>query len=141
MILIFAALAGISGCSQNKQHAKAAAIRFELNADSSQIVLTGLDQSVLRSFKSDSLDTPALARIFTIVVQAENDELRGFEKPLPGKYMIGNHQLVYTPDSVFTKGLTYRADLRLPSYYNAKDVFKNKALPGKMQLETHVFDF
>lgn len=140
--LAFCLSAMTAACNNKSEHEKAtASIQFQLNADSSQIVLKGLDHVVLQAVQEDSLAQNVLKSMFAVYKQASDEQLVGLEKPLPGKYEMVRDEISYMPDSGFSKGTTYRAEFRMPEFYDRKDVVNGGNLPGKVQVKEKLFEF
>ncbi|MDF3077109.1 MAG: hypothetical protein K0S09_998 [Sphingobacteriaceae bacterium] len=140
--LVFCLSAILLACGNNsKQENTAASVQFQLNADSSEIVLKGLDHDVLQAIQDDSLTQDQLESIFAVYKQASDEQLIGLEKPLPGRYKAMADQIIFTPDSAFLKGNLYRAEFRMPQFYDQKDVVTSRELPGKVRTKEAVFQF
>jgi hypothetical protein len=130
-----------NSCQPSPSKAVADAVRLQLNADSTQIVLKGLDHNILQSIREDLLGQDEFESIFSVYRQSANEQLTGLEKPFPGKYQTTSTEIIYIPDSAFLKGQTYRAEFRMPAFYDQKDIMQQKKLPGAADIKAQEFKF
>ncbi|HCN84662.1 MAG TPA: hypothetical protein DIT07_13740 [Sphingobacteriaceae bacterium] len=130
-----------TGCqTSTEQKENFKAIKFELNTDSSKIVLKGLEHNIIQSLKNDTLSSEEWQSLFAVYGKPSGAN-ENLSVPVEGKYSITDNNIVFSPDSSFTKGHTYDAVFIYPQYYSVSSALSNKSLPGKMATIENHFDF
>jgi hypothetical protein len=115
-------------------------IKIELNADSSKIILKGLEHNIIESLNNDTLRSEEWQSLFAIYAKPRGAE-ESLSEPIQGKYMISNNDIIFLPDSSFEKGHTYDAVFTYPQYYSTSSALSYKTLPGKLATIENHFDF
>ncbi len=102
-------------------------------------MLKGLDNDIVQSLKTDSVDTDVWQHLFSIYAETLEDELQS--DPIIGKYTIEGNEIIFLPDSSFKAGATYSAVFYYPKYYSSNDILSNKSLPGRVNSLSQEFKF
>jgi len=98
LILICFINIAITGCqSSTKKTDDFEAIKFELNADSSKIVLKGLDNNIIQSLKTDSLKNNDWQNLFVVYAGTFAEE-ENLSEPIQGNYTISaDNHIILSP--------------------------------------------
>lgn len=115
-------------------------IKIELTADSSGIILTGLEHNITESLKNDTLSSEEWQNLFAVYAKPKGAE-ESLSEALHGTYAIENNKIVFVPDSSFSKGYTYDAVFTFPRYYSVSSALSSRSLPGKLATIENHFDF
>jgi len=90
------------GCRSGKHHD---IIKISL-VDSSSLKVTGIDNDILQEINRDTITTVWLSLIPVYRMPADTD-MKDFQKPQPGKYVVEDNAVVFTPDTPFAKQCAY----------------------------------
>ncbi len=115
-------------------------IKFELSADSSKIILKGLEHNIILSLKKDTLSSEEWQNLFSVYVKPLGAD-ESSSLPVNGNYSISDNNIFFSPDTSFIKGHTYDAVFIYPQYYSVSSALSRKSLPGKMTTIENHFDF
>ena len=116
------------------------AIKFELNKDSSKIVLKGLEYQIFQSLKADTLSSEDWENLFAVYARPSGaGEI--VSHPVHGTYSVTDSSIIFSPDTSFTTGHTYDAVFSYPQYYSKGDALSKKTLPGKIATVEAQFAF
>lgn len=131
----------ITGCQTSTENiSNFKLIKFELNADSSKIVLKGLEHNIIQSLKKDTLSSEEWQSLFSVYVKPSGAD-ENLSRTVGGIYSISDNNIFFSPDTSFIKGHTYDAVFIYPQYYSVSSALSRKSLPGKMTTIEDHFDF
>jgi hypothetical protein len=116
-------------------------LKVMLSADSSAMLLAGLDHDLVLSVSGDSSANDVWQSLFPVYNETSDPEMIGLEPAYPGKYLARADTLIFVPDSGFTSGHTYRAEISMPGYFSQQDAARNDKLPGSRKTSEFRFVF
>ena len=91
------------GCTQKQPPNN---VRITLTDSNRSLKITGIAVDILQEIDRDSTKTIWQSLIPVYRMPADTD-LKDFQKPQPGKYMVKTDAVVFTPDTPFTKQSIY----------------------------------
>ncbi|RZJ86466.1 MAG: hypothetical protein EOO20_18230 [Chryseobacterium sp.] len=114
----------LSSCSSTNNKP----VSIEFSADSSSIVVKGVEQDGLYQLKSIA-DTDSLRNQLLSVVQTPSDaDTAIMETPIAGKVLVTDSNVVFMPAEPFVKGRAYLVS----TYLNSRFASTGNVLKGKM---------
>jgi hypothetical protein len=91
------------GCAPKQRDAN---IRIKLTNNSQSIALTGISRDILQEIARDSA-TAVWQSLAPVYRMPADTDLKDFQKPQPGKYIVSGNAVVFTPDTPFTAQIVY----------------------------------
>ncbi|RYU87916.1 hypothetical protein EWM62_15600 [Mucilaginibacter terrigena] len=113
-----------------------AAVQISLINNKQSIQLKGLDYAVMQDIARDTLNDVWQSLVAVYRMPADTD-LKNYQPVQPGRYLLKDSVVVFTPDTPFVKGQTYFIrNYRLGEGAKLIDYIKGRSQPGK----THFID-
>jgi hypothetical protein len=81
-------------------------IRISLTDSSQSLKITGLGDDILQEIDRDSVTTGWLSLI-PVYRMPKDTDMKDFQSPQPGKYVVTDSTVVFTPDTPFISQQTY----------------------------------
>ncbi|QEC76932.1 hypothetical protein [Mucilaginibacter ginsenosidivorax] len=94
----------IIGCSSN-QH-KINNVKINLTPDKHSLKITGLDPLIVQDINRDSTEGNWQSLVPVYKMPADTD-LKNYQPIQPGKYMVADSVVTFTPDTPFAAAQTY----------------------------------
>lgn len=124
----------IFGCNQAEQAGHSTGIVMKLSDDSASVELHQIDQDVLTTFLSDTIDSTQWHNFFAVYEEPADEALRDVQKPLTGTYTIKDSVIRFTPAMPFKKGQAYFAHCYAKRYFfEAVDMVKSRKMPSRTE--------
>jgi len=113
------------GCTSKP---KSTAIQISLINDHS-LKITGLDYTVVQEINRDSA-TASWQSLVPVYHMPADTDMKDYQKPQPGKYLVTDGAIVFTPDTPFAKLQTYFVRYHHYEYGRSlwDDIIKHKKL-------------
>jgi hypothetical protein len=92
------------GCNANKN--SSAPVKINLTADKHSINIVGLDNTIVQDINRDSLGGNWQSLVPVYKMPADTD-LKNYQPAQPGKYIVKDSIVVFTPDTAFIARQTY----------------------------------
>jgi hypothetical protein len=128
-LVIAAAVLAACGGSGDEAEQK---LEVQFSRDSLYLLATGIPPQALAEFASDTIDPATFEHVFA--VYEESADTTGPLMPAKicrGRYRVEGQALTFKPDTAFTPGRSYRAELAIPNYTNIGKATYGKKLPGQ----------
>jgi hypothetical protein len=126
-------------CSACRFNAKEAPVYVKLINNSRSVKFTGLDPAILGEIGRDTTKD-LWENLLPVYHMPADTDLKDYLQPQPGKYIVADTAIVFTPDTPFVKGQTYY--LRYYHFDEGKtvlDILKNKRTLGRQPYTDLVF--
>jgi hypothetical protein len=81
-------------------------IRINLINNGQSLAVTGISPDIVQEIERDSVTNIWQSLVPVYRMPADTD-LRDFQKPQPGKYVVSNSAVIFTPDTPFSKQTAY----------------------------------
>jgi hypothetical protein len=113
-------------------------VQLILTNNNKSIKIMGLDYMILKDIAADTANN--WQSLFPVYRMPADTEMKNYQPKQPGRYLLKDSALVYTPDTPFTKQQTY-----FVRYYqygdglNVWDFVKGKKRPGKNTFTDLIF--
>jgi hypothetical protein len=91
------------GCSSKQQ---ANNIRISLTDSNKNLKIIGIGVDILQEIDGDSI-TSVWQSLAPVYRMPADTDLKDFQKPQPGKYVVKADAVIFTPDTPFNKQSTY----------------------------------
>ena len=93
----------IVGCASKPNKAM---IRISLTDSSRSLKITGIGDDILQEINRDSVTTGWLSLI-PVYRMPKDTDMKDYQPPQPGKYVVTDSTVVFTPDTPFTSQQAY----------------------------------
>jgi hypothetical protein len=123
------------GCRPEKP---AAIIHISLINNKQSLKITGINPLIMNDINRDTVS--AWQSLFAVYRMPADTELKNYQPIQPGKYLLADNVLVFTPDTPFTKQKTYF--MRYYDYAGNKSVWdyiKGKTKAGQLHFTDLIF--
>jgi len=114
------------------------AVRISLVNNNQSLKITGIDPVIMHDINRDSVS--AWQSLFAVYRMPADTDLKNYQPVQPGKYLLTDSVLVFTPDTPFTKQQTYF--MRYYNYAGNKSVWdyiKGKTKVGQLHFTDLIF--
>jgi len=124
-------------CSQPRQ--QNSLVRLSLTQNNTTLQFSGLDKLVLNDIARDSNNAVWQSLIPVYKMPADTD-MKNYQPEQPGKYVIKDSIVAFTPDTPFVKGKTYFVRNYKPGQASTNaDYIKGRGKAGKMHYIDLIF--
>jgi len=93
----------IVGCASKSNKAT---IKISLK-DSNNLKITGIANDILHEINRDSATTAVWQSLIPVYRMPKDTDLKDYQPPQPGKYVVTDSGVVFTPDTPFIKQQAY----------------------------------
>jgi len=93
----------IVGCASKSNKAT---IKISLK-DSNSLKITGIANDILQEINRDSATTAVWQSLIPVYRMHKDTDLKDYQPPQPGKYVVTDSAVVFTPDTPFKKQQLY----------------------------------
>jgi hypothetical protein len=134
----FLALLFLFGC---KGRSAKINVKIALSADRRSLFISGMDKAVIAEIGRDS-GNDAWQALLPVCKMPADTELKEYQDVQPGKYVIADSVIVFTPDTSFKKGQSYF--LRYYQYQQGADVWqliRDNKRPGSLSYKDLIFKY
>ena len=103
--LLILSLVLLTACGQKPQKS----IHISVDKATSSLKVAGVQIDALQGISHDTLNLAAWQSFFPVCKMPADTEMRNYQEPMKGKYMVKNNLIVFTPDTPLRAGQTYFA--------------------------------
>ncbi len=106
-------------------------LQIKFSADSSAISISNIESAALLKLKNNIKTDTMYQRLVSVLITPADDDSLSMEREWPGKLMVKDDNVVFTPDSPFQKGKTYLIETKLNmSFGDIEQVIKGQMKTG-----------
>lgn len=123
------------GCAQSNPKI---AIHISLINNKQSLKITGIDKAIMQDINRDTVNS--WQSLFAIYKMPLDTDVKNYQPAQPGKYLLADSALVFTPDTPFTRQQTYF--VRYYNYTGNKSIWdyaKGKTQLGKLHYIDLIF--
>jgi len=125
-------------CLACKHPTQVPAVHISLINNNTSLKITGIDPVILADINRDTVK--AWQSLFTVYRMPADTDMKNYQPVQPGKYLLADSVLVFTPDTPFIKQQTYF--MRYYNYAGNKSVWdyiKGKTKAGQLHFTDLIF--
>ena len=126
------------GCSPKQANIN---IKIALTNSSRSLKITGFDKLIIADIGRDTA-SEAWQALLPVYKMPIDTDLKDYQPVQPGKYIIADSAVIFTPDTAFKKGQTYF--LRYFQYGDIKDAWqfiRERKRPGSLKYKDLLFRY
>lgn len=142
IVLFYFCIGGLAmGCQNSATTDKGGlGLNIRLSADKSAVLVEPLPPELVSSL-SDT-DTLLWKQFLKVYPEPEDPDLRDFQKPMTGKYLLAGNSLRFKPDVPFKKGQAYFAQVQTKDLgLNLMGLFQKKGWQQKQKPQEFRFSY
>ena len=94
----------IVGCASKSNKTM---VRINLAANGRSLQISGISNDVLQEISRDSATATTWQGLIPVYRMPKDTGLKDYQSPQPGKYVVTNYGVVFTPDTPFIKRQVY----------------------------------
>jgi hypothetical protein len=117
-------------------------VQIVIDRKQKSVKVTGVPETALNGIKNDTLSLQAWQSLFPVCTMPADTEMRNYQEPLKGDYVIKNGFITFKPDTAFKTGQTYFARYyRYDEQIKAVDLVTHQREPGKARYTELIFKY
>jgi hypothetical protein len=107
------------------------ALQIKFSADSSSILISNIESAALLQLKNNIKTDTMYQKLVSVLITPADDDSVTMEREWPGKLLMKDDKVVFTPDSPFLRGKTYLVETQLNmSFGDIEQVIKGQMNTG-----------
>jgi hypothetical protein len=136
-ILIFAVILCV-GCSN---HPKPIDVKISLADNNHSLKISGFDKLIVADIRRDT-DNEAWQSLLPVYKMPADSDMKDYQNVQPGKYVVKDSLVIFTPDTAFKKGQAYFLRFfRHDEGTSAWQYIREKKKPGSVSYKDLVFSY
>ncbi|HTK19140.1 MAG TPA: hypothetical protein VL442_06495 [Mucilaginibacter sp.] len=135
---LFLAIIICIGCSN---HPKPIDVEISLTDSNRSLKITGFDKLIIADISRDT-NNEAWQSLLPIYKMPTDTDMKDYQNVQPGKYVVKDSLVIFTPDTAFKKGLAYFLRyIRRDEGTSAWQYIREKKRPGSISYKDLVFSY
>lgn len=135
---LFLAIIIYTGCSN---HRKGVNVKISLTDSSHSLKISGFDKLIIADIGRDT-NNDAWQSVLPVYKMPADADMKDYQNVQPGKYVVQDSVVVFTPDTAFKKGQVYFLRyFRHDEGTSAWQLVREKKRPGSVSYKDLVFSY